>query len=248
MIRTLASLLLCVSPFCEQALYGQSAAGPQFEVASIKPSSADPHSSGMNTGNGRLTANNVTLKRCLMGAYGVGPNQIFGGPDWLDSDRFEITAKAEQPVDDHALMAMLQTLLAERFKLILHREMKPVQAYVIEVGKNGPKLEKGDGTGAKTDNGRGNLVVTNTTMDRFAEILSRQMDLPVVNQTGLEGVFNLKLKWTPESARPAAPDAAVPDGPSVFTAIQEQLGLRLHAQKVPVEVLVIDHVEKPSAN
>jgi uncharacterized protein (TIGR03435 family) len=86
-------------------------------------------------------------------------------------------------------------------------------------------------------------------MERFAEILSRQMDLPVVNHTGLEGAFNLKLRWTPESARLAkAADSAVPDGPSIFTAIQEQLGLRLHAQKVPVEVLVIDHAEKPSVN
>jgi uncharacterized protein (TIGR03435 family) len=244
MIRAITSLVICIS-----ALYGQAAVGPQFEVASIKPSSADPRSSGINTGNGRLTASNVTLKRCIMGAYAVGPNQVLGGPDWLDSDRFEIAAKAEQPVGDHLLMTILQTLLAERFKLVLHRDTKPVQAYVLGVGKNGPKLEKGDGQGAKTDNGRGNLVVTNATMDRFAEILSRQMDLPVVNQTGLEGVFNVKLKWTPENARPAAPaEAPATEGPSIFTAIQEQLGLRLHAQKVPIEVLVIDHAEKPSAN
>ena len=203
----------------------------------------------MSTGNGRLTAINVTLKRCIMGAYAVGPNQIFGGPDWLDADRFEITAKAEQPVGDQILMTMLQGLLAERFKLALHREAKPIEAYVLEVAKNGPKLEKGDGQGARTSNGRGDIVATNATMDRFAEILSRQTDLPVVNQTGLEGVFNLKLQWTPENARLATPaDGAGIDGPSIFTAIQEQLGLRLHAQKVPVEVLVIDHVEKPSEN
>jgi len=246
MSRAIAILAVCVSG----TVYGQSAVGQQFEVASIKPSSADPSSpSGINTGNGRLTASNVTLKRCIMGAYAVGPSQISGGPDWLESDRFEITAKAEQPVGDHILMTMLQTLLAERFKLALHRETKPIQAYVLEIGKNGPKLEKGDGHGAKTDNGRGRIVATNATMDRFAEILSRQMDLPVVNHTGLDGSFNLKLQWTPESVRTAAPvDGPGVDGPSIFTAIQEQLGLRLHAQKVPVEVLVIDHVEKPSAN
>jgi uncharacterized protein (TIGR03435 family) len=239
LIRAVVSLVVCISG----VVYGQ-----QFEVASIKPSNAEAGSSGISSGNGRLTASNVTLKRCIMGAYAVGPNQVFGGPDWLDSDRFDILAKAEEPVGDHALMAMLQTLLAERFKLALHREARPISVYVLEIAKNGPKLEKGDGLGAKTSNGRGNIVATNASMDRFAEILSRQMDLPVVNQTGLDGVFNVKLQWTPESATAKPPDGAALDGPSVFTAIQEQLGLRLHAQKAPVEVLVIDHVERPSEN
>jgi uncharacterized protein (TIGR03435 family) len=243
MLPTLTTLAICVSG----AVYAQLAAN-QFEVASIRPSNADPGSSGINSGNGRINGVNVTLKRCIMGAYAVGPNQIFGGPDWMDTDRFEINAKAEQPVGDHTLMIMLQTLMAERFKLVLHREARPIQAYVLEVRKDGPKLEKGDGHGAKTNNGRGDIVATNASMDRFAEILSRQMDLPVVNHTGLEGVFNLRLQWTLESARAARPEGAPADGPSVFTAIQEQLGLRLRAAKVPVEVLVIDHAEKPSEN
>jgi uncharacterized protein (TIGR03435 family) len=107
----------------------------------------------------------------------------------------------------------------------------------------------GDGNGAATNNGRGHIVATNASMDRFAEILSRQMDRPVVNQTGLQGVFNLTLQWTPDSARPANPqNGAATEGPSIFTAIQEQLGLRLRAQKVPVDVLVIDHAERPDAN
>jgi uncharacterized protein (TIGR03435 family) len=244
-VRVIASLAVCLSSM----IHGQSAVGPQFEVASVKLSTGNPSSSGINTGNGRLTAINVTLKRCIMGAYGVGPNQIFGGPDWLDSDRFEITAKAEQPVGDSILMTMLQTLLSERFQLALHREKRSTEVYVLEVTKNGAKLEKGDGGGAKTSNGRGDIVAANTTMDRFAEILSRQTDLPVVNHTELDGVFNLRLQWTLESARLAKPpDVAAVEGPSIFTAIQEQLGLRLHAQKVPVEVLIIDHAEKPSAN
>ncbi len=223
----------------------------QFEVASIKPSGSTQNafSSGLNTANGRLTAVNVTLKRCIMGAYALGPNQILGGPDWMDTDRFDIAAKADQPVGDRIQMTMLQTLLADRFRLKLHRETKPVQTYVMEVAKNGPKLERGDGHGSKTSNGRGDIVATNATMDRFAEILSRQMDLPVVNRTGLDGVFNLKLQWTPESARPPKPgDGAQIEGPSIFTAIQEQLGLRLRAEKTAVEVLVIDHVEKPTEN
>lgn len=237
MLRVLATLTI----FLPSTLFPQ-----QFEVAAIKPASAtqNSHSSGLDTSNGRLTATNVTLKRCIMGAYSVGPNQILGGPDWLDTDRFDIAAKADQPVGDRIQMAMMQTLLADRFKLKLHRQTKPVQTYVLDLGKNGPKLEKGDGHGSRTNNGRGDIVATNATMDRFAEILSRQMDFPVVNRTGLDGVFNVKLQWTPESTRAPQPE----DGPSIYTAIQEQLGLRLHAQKLPIEVLVIDHAEKPTEN
>jgi uncharacterized protein (TIGR03435 family) len=250
MIRAVASLAVCVAG----AVYGQSAVGQQFEVASIKPSNADSGSSGIESGHGRIHGINVTLKRCIMGAYGIGPNQVLGGPDWITSDLFDITAKAEQPVGGAALMSMLQTLLADRFKLALHREATPIQAYVLEIAKSGPKLEKGDGQGARTNSGRGEIVATNATLDRFSEILSRQMDLPVVNHTGLQGVFNLKVRWTPESAPPAKPpegpiiEGPIIEGPSIFTAIQQQLGLRLHAQKVSIEVLVIDRAERPSEN
>jgi uncharacterized protein (TIGR03435 family) len=193
--------------------------------------------------NGRLTVDNETLKRCIYNAYGVGPNQVVGGPDWLSTDRFNIEAKPEQPVkDDSVAMAMLQTLLAERFKLVAHRETRTISAYVLEVLKNGPKLEKGDGGGASTGNGRGRIEAKNSSMDHFAEVLSRQMELPVLNRTGLDGVFNLKLEWNPRITDPAA------EGPSVFTAVQDQLGLRLRAQKTPVEVIVVDHAERPSQN
>jgi uncharacterized protein (TIGR03435 family) len=138
---------------------------------------------------------------------------------------------------------MLQTLLAERFHLVLHRETRSLQAYVLEVAKGGSKLEQSTGEGSSTDSRRGGMVARGTTMDRFAQVLARQMDLPVANQTGLEGAFNFKLEWAPESARPE-PNA----GPSIFTALQEQLGLRLRTQKAPVEVLVIDRAERPTEN
>jgi uncharacterized protein (TIGR03435 family) len=195
---------------------------------------------------------NVTLKRCIMGAFGIGPNQILGGPGWLDSDRYEIVAKAERPVDDDGvLMAMLQTLLAERFKLAFHRETRTVPAFLLEVAKNGPKLERAEDEESTTHNGRGLIDAKVITMDRFAEVLSRQMDRPVVNHTGLEGSFNLKLEWTPETVKPVTSGtdgAAIESGLSIFTAIQQQLGLRLRSQKAPVEVVVIDHVERPSEN
>jgi uncharacterized protein (TIGR03435 family) len=231
-------------------LYGQPAAGPRFEVASIRPSKADPQSgSGIWTGHGRIDAQNVTLKRCIMGAWGVGPHEISGGPDWLNSDRFEILAKSDRPTDeDPELMRMLQSLLADRFKLALHRETKVMHAFVLEVAKNGPKLEKAPPGESATNTSSGttakSIVVRCTGMDGFARVLAREMDLPVVNHTGLEGIFSFRLQWAPEDARTS--DAA--SGPSIFTAIREQLGLRLRAEKAPVEILVIDRAEKPSPN
>lgn len=232
----------------------QTLAGAQsFEVASIKPAKSDLHSSsGIKTGNGSLNAVNVTLKRCIMGAYSVGPHQIIGGPDWLDSDHYDITAKADQPVNDDAkLMVMLQSLLAERFKLVLHRDTRTLPAYVLEVAKNGPKLEKAEGGDASTNTSGNNRDISiharNAGMAHFAEVLARYMDLPVVDQTGLQGSYNLSLHWTRDTAKPD--DTGSTEEISIFTAIQEQLGLRLHSQKAPVSVLVIDHIEKtPTEN
>ncbi len=225
------------------AAFGQTPAAPKFEVAAIKPNNADPHSGGVSTGNGLLRSINVTLRRSIMGAWAIGPNQIVGGPDWFDSERFDIVAKADHPAGDHELMEMLKTLMAERFKLAVHRETRPMQVYVMEVAKPG-KLEKDEGGTSTTNNGHGSIGARNTSMDRFAEVLSRQADLPVVNRTGLDGVYKIDLKWSMDPSRgPSSPEA-----PSLYTAIQEQLGLRLRAQKMPFEVLVIDHVERPTEN
>lgn len=215
MLRALSVLALSIPA----AVFAQPAAPPRFEVASVKPSAADPSSpsSGLKTAHGRLTATNVTLKRCIVGAFGVGPNQVFGGPAWLDSGRFDIVAKAAQPIDDDAaLMAMLQALLAERFQLRIRRETRIAEAFLLEIARNGPKLEPAEVPASSTSNAPGLIDAKAITMDRFAEVLSRQMDLPVVNHTALHGVFNLKLEWTPGS--PAAADP----GPSVFTAIGQQ--------------------------
>ena len=247
MIRPIAIFAaLCCGP-----IYGQPVTALRFEVASVKPSKADPGASGIKTGHGRLDAKNVTLKRCIMGAYGVGPHQIVGGTVWLDAVLFEICSKADQSTDDDTvLMSMLQDLLGERFKLTLHREKRTIRALVMEVGKNGPKLEKAEPgeAGTNTINGKTGLIIDahNTDMDLLARVLAREMDLPVVNRTGLEGIFNFKLQWARETSRPS--DGGGVEGASTFTAIQEQLGLHLRADKAPVEVLVIDHVEKPSEN
>jgi uncharacterized protein (TIGR03435 family) len=227
-------------------LLAQSSPVQQFEVASIKPTPPDRWNgpSGGRSGQGKYTMYNRTLKTYILRAYFIGPNQLSGGPDWLDQDRYDIDAKAGQPVDDDAvIMVMLRNLLAERCKLVLHHENRPIEAYILEVARNGPKLEKAlaSDSDATTNGGHGTIEARVISMERFAEVLSRQMDLPVVNRTGLGGKFNVTLKWSPESDQ--APDR----GPSIFTAIQ-QLGLRLEARKIPIDVLVIDHVERPSPN
>ena len=213
----------------------------------MKPASSEEiqaGSSGIKTGHGRATGINVTLKRCIIGSFHAGPHQIIGGPSWLDSDRFHIEAKAEQPTNDEAALdAMLRNLLADRFHLVLHTEIRTVPALLLVVGEKGPKLEQGDGGGAATEAGHGRIKIWNESMDDFAERLARVTDLPVINQTSLPGVYNLKLRWTPDGDHPR-PD----DPPSLFTAIQEQLGLRLTARKSEVQVLVIDHAERPDEN
>lgn len=227
--------------------HAQTSDSLRFEVATIKPATPDEIQagiSGIRTGRGRATGTNVTLKRCIIGSFHVGPNQIVGGPDWLDSDRFHIEGKAEQSTnDDAALDAMLRNLLADRFHLAVHREIRIMSALVLEAGRKGPKLEQGDGGEAVTEGGHGQLKIRNESMDDFAERLARITDLPVVNRTGLSGIFNLKLFWTPDGDHPKADDP-----PSLFTAIQEQLGLRPTAGKAPVPVLVIDHAERPGEN
>lgn len=229
------------------ALLAAAQTEPRFEVASIKPASPDEiaaGTSGIKTGHGRATGTDVTLKRCIIGAYHIGPGQVIGGPAWLDTDRFHIEAEAAEPVDDDAVIdAMLRNLLADRFHLAVHRETRQLRALVLTVSKQGPKLEKGEGTGSATNAGHGSLELRNSTMDALAERLARSTDLPVINQTGLTGVFNLKLTWTPDN------DTPKPDGPpSLPTALHEQLGLQLKSKRAPVEVLVIDHAEKPGAN
>ncbi len=203
------------------------------------------------------------MKRCIIGAYGIGPQQVSGGPEWLDSDRFEILAKADPPIDDDAaLMVMLRSLLVERFKLAVHTETRTVSALLLEIAKSGPKLEKANAgaiqaksaspsagessTNTSSNNTSTTIDARNTDMDSLARLLSRRTDLPVLNHTGLAGIFNFKLQWAPDRNKSA--EVAAPEGPSLYTAIQEQLGLRLRSQKAPVEILMIDRVEKPSGN
>lgn len=233
-----AGLLLLLSVY---------ATAQEFEVATIKPTSPDEAgsgSSGIKTGKGRASAKNVTLKRCIVGSYHIGPGQVIGGPNWIDSASFDIEAKAAEPIDDDAVLdKMMQALLRERFHLKVHNETREMRAMVLEVAKGGPKLQKAAGGDASTNASRGRMTLKNTTMDGLAERLARITTLPVVNQTGINGIFDMTLTWTPDTELPL-----VPAGPHLVTAIQEQLGLRLQTNKAQVQVLVIDRAEKPDEN
>jgi uncharacterized protein (TIGR03435 family) len=242
-----AAFLLCAAV----ALLAQSAP-PQFEAASIRPSDRDELSapSGCETTPGLVRCTNVTLKRAIVGAYDVVPDRVLGGPDWIDSDCYQITARTNQPLAGETLDAMLQALLAERFQLRLHRETRTREAFVLEVAKNGPKLHPAGDAARSYYNGHGHMEATSVSMSMFAGVLSRQLGLPVVDRTGLSGAFNFKLVWNPDSpltlelGTSAASDAGV----ELFNAIQQQLGLVLRARRMAVEMLVIDHAEKPSDN
>ena len=204
----------------------------------------------------KITMRNGNLLTFIEEAYGLKEYQI-KGPEWLKSERFDIVATASH-VTRNQLGLMLQTLLKERFKLEVHRESKVLPVYALVPGKNGPKIQavKAEGDSGVW-NGVGKLTAKKLSMANFAESLSGQMDRPVVDMTGLEGVFDFTLEYTNQNIQPlfngdggegtAAPDFG--SGPSIFTALQEQLGLKLESRKAPVEVLVIDHAEKvPTEN
>jgi bla regulator protein BlaR1 len=231
---------------------GQSPAAPllKFEVASVKPHKpeAGPLRASTSVENGRINYTNVTLKNCIRQAYGLRPYQISGGPGWLADDRYDVIAKAAGSATKAQVMLMLQALLADRFKLTFHFEAKEMPVYSLVIAKNGPKIKevKDDGNGTQIDGDPQHaLNARNISMAQFAGTLSRLQDLdrPVMDRTGLRGVFNITVDFV-------ADDAASPDtvGPSIFTALSEQLGLKLEPTKGPVQILVIDHIERPSEN
>lgn len=244
-MRRAASVLF----FC--GLLGFAQEPVEFEVASIRSSNPDEKGgpSGCQTGSGLMRCSNVTLKRSIQGAYSILPDDILGGPDWIDTDRYQITARAGQLVGDKALMEMLQALLAERFNLKLHRERRPGESMVLEIAKNGAKLQGGGDAKRSYTNGHDRFDATALTMSDFAEVLTRNLRIPVVDRTGLPCVFTFTLRWNPDPPTTLAPDEAVAYLRSeVSRAVAQQLGLTLRSQRLPVEVLVIDHAEKPTEN
>ncbi len=244
------------------------AAAPAFEVASIKPNHSDDHRAMFQiTPGGRVNCTNISPKMLIMMAYSVKPNQLAGGPNWLDSEKYDLDAKADGPDDQDRLKLMMRTLLADRFKLAVHRETKDMPIYNLVAAKGGLKIkplpesgdEKADQRKGQFRMGRGQMNMTGASMEQLADSLSRVVGRNVYDRTSISGSYDIKLEWTPEEGEfPQFKDhgdghdssAAAPEttGPSIFAALQDQLGLRMEAAKGPVEILVIDHIEKASEN
>ncbi|HEY1759079.1 MAG TPA: TIGR03435 family protein [Bryobacteraceae bacterium] len=234
---------------------GQSAS-PAFEVASIKPHEFG----GAGGGGGRLgisisgslvTCSIMTLSRLIIEAYGVKAYQVSGGPTWASdsSTVFDIEARADGTPTREQADAMLQTLLADRFHVKLHREMKDLPVYDLVIAKNGPKLKESAADATSMSSRQGSptgprkLTFSKATITVLANGLAADAGRPVIDKTGLTGSYNFSLEYTPDGT-----PADVATGPSIFTALEDQLGLKLVSSKAPTEILVIDHAEKPTQN
>jgi uncharacterized protein (TIGR03435 family) len=227
-----------------------------FEVASIKPNRTGARNSGFRrAGPGELNATNVTLKMLIAYAYDIRDYQISGGPNWLDSDRYDILAKpeitaetvAEKPADRNALLRLrVRSLLSDRFQLTLHPSTKELPRFALIVGKNGPKLNASTSSASELVTNGHHLTCQKVTIDAFAKVfLQGQLGRSVVNKTGIPGEFDFIMDWAPDQPDGESGNS---EGPSFFTALQEQLGLKLEPDKGPVEILVIDRAERASEN
>ena len=234
-----------------------------FEVATIKPSAHEAKSSRFITmqGTDRFVEKDYTLKLLIAAAYEVSPRVISGGPGWMESDHYDIlavTPGAVRPTHDEQ-MAMLRNLLSDRFKLTIHLEEKKFSIYQLEVAKGGPKLRPS--TAPLDDPAqlistvypeRVVLPARNATMHDLTSLMQRAIiDRPVVDKTGLSGRYDFDLEWAPDETQFGGELAAAPaDAPSppLFTAMQQELGLKLEAKRGLADALVVDTVERPSAN
>ena len=221
---------------------------PSFEVASIKPAPPQPmgHMSvRMSSDAARVAYSNVNLRDVIVAAYKVKEKQI-SGPEWLDTARWDIQAKVPADVPKEQIPAMLQALLAERFAMKLHRETKTMSVYALVEAKSGVKAHVAanqEGNAMNTSSGpKGRTMKGSFSMESLAVYLSNRMDRPVIDVTGLSEKYDVEMTWNPDEKTSGSGDTA--EAPSIYTALQETLGLKLEARKMPVEMLVIDSVNK----
>ncbi len=260
------------------AAIGDAQTQPTFAVASVRPSNSADQRPFFTFDAGQVTANNVTVKRLIQSAYGIKDFQVSGGQGWIGTDLFDISAKPESPVKPDQIMLMLQSLLAERFQLVIERSTKDMPVYALVLAKNGPKFKAAQESdpnipelrgGPEPPAGsprlrmsivrRGRLTSQGADMAGLAAQLSNVLGRSVVDKTGLRGTYDLKLEWAPDESQVSnfqamgvpegfgAPAADWP-GPTLFTALEEQLGLKLDSQRGPVEMFTIERVERPTAN
>jgi uncharacterized protein (TIGR03435 family) len=234
--------------------FGQA---PAFDVATVKPS--DPNRPmAINRSGYHLATVSTSLEFLISWAYDIHRDRIYGKPKWLDDVRYDVVANAPegykaapQPGQPGPLQQMTQALLAERFRLAVHSEKRELPMYALVVAKDGPKVKVEPFAGDMGQNpfampGMGRLIGTRVRAVMLCKVLSDQLGRSVEDRTGLDGVFDFKLEWEPDGMHK---DPNAPVRASLFTALQEQLGLKLEARKGPVEVLVIDRVEStPTEN
>jgi uncharacterized protein (TIGR03435 family) len=238
-------------------------ADPAFEVATIKPSDPDARERGARVQDSNITLRNLTLTELVRNVYDVHPNLLIGLPAWASSERYDISGKPDVPGQPNGdqLKIMLRKLLADRFQLTFHKDQRELPVFSLSVLKSGAKITRNDAkVETKSDTsgvifrGPGSVLLNNLSMDDFCKMLqSSALDRPVVNQTGLEGKYTFSLVWTPEQLAAGAANQA-PAGlradapPDIYAALQQQLGLKVDATKLKVEVLVVDKMNKPSEN
>jgi uncharacterized protein (TIGR03435 family) len=236
----------------------------KFVVASVKPSAPEARG-GMarpEPGGLRYRGTNLPLRLYISSAYRIKADQVVGAPGWVDSDRFDIEAQAEKPSSLEEFHLMTRTLLAERFHLKFHFDAKEMPLYALVVDTGGAKLTLHDAANSGEpwiEQGmdmpfHARWTATSSSMELFAFRLASVMDRPVIDLTGLKGDYDFKLAYTMDLPPNLSPNAMLngqpidTSGPSIFQAVRQQLGLRLEPRKGPVQVMVIDHVEKPSGN
>ena len=274
-MRTAALVVICAALAAMNGLSAQTP--PAFEVASVRRNTSGTQQGGGLAApqpGGRFIAVGATLRRLVSGAY--DDPQIVGGPGWIDSDRFDINARAEGEPGSAQMRAMLRSLLADRFKLVAHTESHEQPIYALSPARSdrrlGPKLRESDATCARDARnfvptvpggppacgdfrlGARSLVARGMVMPTFAKLLRARVGRHVVDRTALAGSYDLELEWSSDLGLQQAPPGAAgateltPEGLSLFTALQEQLGLRLQPDRGPVNVVVIDSAEPPTAN
>lgn len=248
--HVIAALLIAPTLFAQ-------AAASNFEVASVKLSAPNQRGYGIvPEPGGGLKVRNAPLATVIAEAYGIQAFQLAGVPGWANSARYDIDARAADPqATGRQIRQMLEGLLAERFHLSIHRETKDLPLYSLVVAKGGPKLSPAqDLSRHGVDFRDGGLILLGhaATMEEVAEALSFRVQRPVTDRTGLDGRYDFRVEFTPDESIPRfgeeKPASGDPDGSSLFTALQEQIGLRLQSGKGPIGIIVVDHVERPTAN
>jgi len=230
-----ASLVFCTAAFAQP---------PAFEAASIKPTQAIDNHTTFHSTPGMLIMTGYTLRGLIMEAYNVGDFQVLGGPKWMDDDRYDIVARIAGPAKWPAIRPLLQTLVDERFKLVVHRDSKPYAGYALVVVKKGLRIQPVEGTAGSMSNQTGGVKAKGVTMDRLAEWLALRIGAPVANQTHVGGTFDFTLQFTGNQRL----DPSATELPPLFGSLEEQLGLKPEPRKLDIETIVVEGAEKASDN